>query len=114
MDNLLLRDDAGEWKCELLRVREQLHYQNMQIQHVNKELEQATHEGDNKKTDELRVYRTVLAREREHLREQETLFLKALYTDISTPNDGITYSNNGTFADYLHSYRNNLSIKKSL
>lgn len=94
MDNLLLRDDAGEWKSELLRVREQIHYQNMQIQHVNKELEQATHEGDNKKTEELRIYRTVLAREREHLRDQETLFLKAIYSDISTPNESITCCNN--------------------
>ena len=113
MDNLLLRDDAGEWKSELLRVREQIHYQNMQIQHVNKELEQATHEGDNKKTDELRIYRTVLAREREHLRDQETLFLKAIYSDISAPNEGITCGNNGNSTYYLYTSVNNRALNHS-
>lgn len=87
-----------EAKGELLRVRREIVGIDEQLERVQKELERAP-EVSEKEKDDMRAIRSTLWKEKEQLREQETLFLKTLFMEMpSMPamNFSPNFSQNGT------------------
>eukprot|EP00271_Cylindrocystis_brebissonii_P003654 TRINITY_DN14854_c2_g1_i1.p1 TRINITY_DN14854_c2_g1~~TRINITY_DN14854_c2_g1_i1.p1 ORF type:complete len:329 (-),score=65.53 TRINITY_DN14854_c2_g1_i1:276-1262(-) len=72
---------AEDARQELLRVRREMVMLDAQILQILKEIECMESPSDKQREDDARATRNSLWREKEHLREQETLFLKALFSE---------------------------------
>eukprot|EP00850_Spirogloea_muscicola_P001535 SM000005S17332 [mRNA] locus=s5:1444006:1445779:- [translate_table: standard] len=74
---------AVDSKAELLRVRRDLAAVEEQLERVGRDCDAAAELGDGAKVEDLRAVRKALWGDKEQLRQQETIFLKAIYPALT-------------------------------